>query len=94
MLTCPVLAIWGENDLVVPPGKSAATYEQQMKAIRNTQALTRIIPKADHTLTLNLTGKRAETIARREQYKNDPAAVFAPGYVALMTDWLKQIKAK
>lgn len=94
VLKCPVLAIWGENDLVVPPGKSATTYEQQMKATGNTHALTRIIPKADHTLTLNLTGKRAETIARRDQYKNDPAAVFAPGYVSLMTDWLKQIKAE
>lgn len=90
-LNCPVLAIWGKNDLVVPPQKGAATYKKAMKRIGNSHALIKIIPDADHTLTFNKTGKRAETIARRERYKENPKEIFAPGYVALMTDWLKHL---
>lgn len=90
-LNCPVLAIWGKNDLVVPPRKGAATYRKAMKRIGNSRALIRIIPDADHTLTFNHTGKRAETMERRERYKNDPKEIFAPGYVPLMTDWLKRL---
>lgn len=90
-LNCPVLAIWGENDLMVPPRKSAAAYRKAMKRIGNTRALIRIIPDADHTLTFNHTGKRAETIERRERYKDNPKEIFGPGYVALMTDWLKHL---
>lgn len=88
-LQCPVLAIWGENDLVVPPKKSAETYRKELK-----NASVRIIPKADHTLTLNQTGKRAETIERRERYKDNPKEIFAPGFVSLMTEWLKTLKGK
>lgn len=91
-LDCPVLAIWGKNDLVVPPEKGAVTYKKEMKRIGNPDALIKIIPDADHTLTLNKTGKRAETIARREKYKDNPKEIFAPGYVSLMTDWLKQLR--
>ncbi|MET3877282.1 pimeloyl-ACP methyl ester carboxylesterase [Chitinophaga sp. OAE865] len=90
-LNCPVLAIWGKNDLVVPPQKGAATYRKAMKRIGNSDALIKIIPDADHTLTFNKTGKRAETIERRERYKDNPKEIFAPGYVALMTDWLKHL---
>jgi uncharacterized protein len=84
---CPILAIWGENDLVVPPKKGFETYKKQLKG--NRSSVLKIIPKADHTLTLNLTGKRSETIARREQYKNNPKEIFATGYISLMSDWLK-----
>lgn len=91
-LTCPILAIWGENDLVVPPKKSFETYEKQLQLIKNGNSLLRIIPKADHTLTYNLTGQRSETIKRREQYKNTPKEIFAIGYISLMTNWLKDLK--
>ncbi|SDB99503.1 alpha/beta hydrolase family protein [Niabella drilacis] len=87
-LRCPVLAIWGANDLAVPPRKSARVYRKALKRAGNSNVLVRIIPDADHTLTFNRTGKRAETIKRREQYSKSPAAVFAPGYIQLMTDWL------
>jgi uncharacterized protein len=84
---CPILAIWGENDLVVPPKKSFEKYKKELKGNRN--SVLKIIPNADHTLTLNITGKRSETIARREQYKNNPKEIFATGYISLMSDWLK-----
>ena len=87
-LNCPVLAIWGENDLIVPPQKSAEVYKKQLAHIGNHNVLIRIIPEADHTLTHNLSGSRDETTARREQYQDNPKEVFARGYISLMTDWL------
>lgn len=93
-LHCRVLAVWGENDLVVPPEMSARIYKKELERMGNHDALIRIIPDADHTLTFNLTGKRAETIKRRELYKNNPKEIFAPGYVSLMTGWLKGLHLK
>jgi hypothetical protein len=91
---CPMLAVWGENDLLVPPIKSSETFEKEMKAIKNSNAKIKVISKADHTLTFNLTGKREETISRREHYTDNPALVFAPGAVQLMTDWLNELYPK
>src|SRR5690606_11081691 len=34
-LNCPVLAIWGENDLVVPPKKSARVFKNRMRTFKN-----------------------------------------------------------
>jgi len=85
---CPVLALWGENDLLVPPVKSSEYFRNKMIEIKNPDATVKIIFRADHTLTFNLTGKRSETISRREQYKDNPSMVFAPGAVELMVEWL------
>ncbi|MBS0026946.1 alpha/beta hydrolase family protein [Chitinophaga sp. 22321] len=93
-LRCPVLAIWGENDLVVPPKTSAAVYEKELKRIGNRHVLIKIIREADHTLTHNLTGKPSETDKRREDYKHNPKEIFAPGYISLMTGWLKGLGLK
>jgi uncharacterized protein len=89
--TCPILAIWGENDLVVPPKKGFETYKKSLVLIGNHNSLLKIIPNADHTLTLNRTGKRSETIKRREQYVTSPKEIFATGYVSLMSNWLKTL---
>lgn len=91
-LTCPVLAIWGENDLLVPPGPSAQAYTQTMEQIGNKHAKMVIVPNADHTLTYNKTGRREETMERREKYKDKPEEIFAPGYLKLMSKWLKSLE--
>ncbi len=84
-----VLAIWGKNDLVVPPIKSSETYQRELKGIENEQARVEVIPNADHTMTFNLSGKSSDTRKRREDFKDKPEKIFAPGYVSLMVDWLK-----
>ena len=91
-LTSRLLAIWGENDLVVPPQLSYTVYDTYMNFIGNTSATLSIIPHADHTLTKNASGKRSETIARRKQFKDNPEEIFAPGYITAMTVWLKMNK--
>lgn len=88
-LNMPVLAIWGENDLVVPSKKSAKVFKNKMRNIGNQNVYLKIVPEADHTLTFNLSGKSAATRERRAQYKDNQAAVFAPGYVPLMVNWLQ-----
>lgn len=88
---CPLLAIWGENDLMVPPVISSDFFKKKMKEINNTNATVKVIAKADHTLTFNLSGKRNETIARREQFKDNPELIFAPGAVPIMVTWLKEL---
>jgi len=90
-LNCPVLAIWGKNDLVVPSKKSARIFENKMKAIGNQNFSIKIVADADHTMTFNVTGKSSATRERREQYKHNPKEIFAPGYVSLMTDWLTEL---
>lgn len=87
---CPLLALWGENDLLVPPIKSADFFREKMKEIKNPNATIKVIAKADHTLTFNTTGKRSETIKTRELHKDNPSLVFAPGAVPLMVDWLRR----
>jgi uncharacterized protein len=91
---CPILAVWGKNDLLVPPMESSDFFREKMKEINNPNALVKIIAQADHTLTLNLTGKRSETIERREHYKNNPKEIFALGYISMMTAWLNKLNNK
>ena len=92
-LSCPVLAIWGANDLVVPPQQSVAAFKLRMEEAGNTQCTMTIINNADHTLTYNTSGRRAETIRRREEYQQEPEKQFAPGYVAAMTGWLMNLES-
>jgi len=91
-LTCPVLAIWGENDLLVPSVASSEHYRNTMKKIGNKKATVVIVPQADHTLTFNISGKSEETIERRKTFEKEPEKIFAPGYLDLMTEWLKKLK--
>lgn len=91
-LSCPILSIWGENDLLVDPHSSSSIYKEEMKNIGNNYVKIAIIKNADHTLTHNYTGRRQETIERRNKYVNNPKKIFAKGYVALMVNWLKGLK--
>ena len=91
-LTMPLLAIWGANDLLVPPYSSAQQYQTTMEKIGNNTSKVVILPQADHTMTLNNSGKREETIKRRKTYRGIPEKIFAPGYLDLMENWLKNLK--
>ena len=88
-LSSPLLAIWGENDLLVPPQASAENYRNAMQRLKNRQARIEILAGADHTLTYNNSGRRAETNQRRESFREEPAKILAPGYLDLMLGWLR-----
>jgi len=91
---CPLLAVWGANDLLVPPIESSEAFGKKMKEIGNSAAVIKVIAQADHTLTYNLTGNVDDTRKRREVYKDNPSMVFAPGAIPLMTDWLSGLYRK
>jgi pimeloyl-ACP methyl ester carboxylesterase len=47
---CPVLAIFGELDLNVPPRESAEMYRKALEAAGNGDVTIRLLPGADHTI--------------------------------------------
>jgi pimeloyl-ACP methyl ester carboxylesterase len=47
---CPVLAIWGEDDTVVPARRSASLYRQYLKAARNHDVTIVFFANAGHEL--------------------------------------------
>lgn len=51
-LGCPVLAIWGEADQLVPVERSAAVFRKALKRSENPDFTLRVFPKADHSMRL------------------------------------------
>jgi uncharacterized protein len=69
---CPVLAIFGASDLLLPVDTSVAVFQQSLAKAGNKDVTIRVFPDAGHLLTNPST--------------NQPA----PGFLELITDWLKQ----
>ncbi len=46
----PVLSIFGENDVLVPPARNQALMEQYLKEAGNTDVTIRVIPRAGHDM--------------------------------------------
>lgn len=49
---CPVLAIWGERDRFVPPGRSAALFGICMSETDNRDVTLMIVPGASHLISI------------------------------------------
>jgi len=47
---CPVLAIWGEDDVLVPARKSATLYRQYLKAAGNRDVTIVVFPNTGHSI--------------------------------------------
>jgi pimeloyl-ACP methyl ester carboxylesterase len=71
---CPVLAIFGEHDQVVPVPESVAGFEQALARAGNRDVVVKVFPGADHALRLTGTTERP--------------APFAPGYLDVMAEWV------
>jgi hypothetical protein len=78
---CPVLAIWGERDTMVPAKRSAELIEGALRSAGNTKYLVRVFPQARHGI--DVPGKQ-----RLPEGWVDWQ--FAPGYVDLMIKWIKE----
>lgn len=57
---CPVLAIWGEEDMLVPAQKSKEIFEQALKKADNKDVTLKIFLGADHGIIDKTTGKVAD----------------------------------
>jgi pimeloyl-ACP methyl ester carboxylesterase len=79
-VTCPVLALFGGKDTVVPPEKNAPLMEQALKAAGNHDYTIKIFPDGEHVLLATTSGARRDV----PQWK-----AFVPGYFEAMLDWLR-----
>lgn len=69
---CPVLAIFGASDVILPVDTSVSVFQQSLAKAGNRDVTVKIFPDAGHLLT------------------NPSSEELAPGYLELITDWLKQ----
>lgn len=79
---CPVLALFGEKDLQVPPGQNAPPVEAALKAAGNPDSVVRRLPGLNHLLQSAATGLPTEYGAIEETMS--PAALGAIG------EWIAQ----
>lgn len=69
----PVLAVWGDNDVLVPVAKSRAAIAQAFTRAGNRDVTFQVFARADHSLQTEswLHGRRPD-----------------PDYIDLLTDWI------
>jgi pimeloyl-ACP methyl ester carboxylesterase len=80
----PALLIYGENDTQVDPNQGAAAYKQNLQEAENPFYEIKILPNADHNMSLSETGCLKE---QRERIRPQ----IVPGLSDLVTSWLKKI---
>jgi pimeloyl-ACP methyl ester carboxylesterase len=79
---CPVLAIWGERDALVPVGRSVELIRGALKQGGNSKSTFRVFPGAQHGLAMSDKGRRLPD--------GSWEAEWAPGYIPLQVEWIKQ----
>jgi pimeloyl-ACP methyl ester carboxylesterase len=85
---CPVLAIFGDKDTTSPADASAVVIRQGAQKAGNADVTIKIIPRADHLLTVSDTGGRKEAQERAKKRSAGEVPELAPGYVETLTTWL------
>jgi pimeloyl-ACP methyl ester carboxylesterase len=73
----PVLAIFGESDVLTPPRESAAIWANQLHAAGNRDYSVRLFPHATHGLLVS-----------DRPFEVLPESRLAPGYLKTMVDWI------
>jgi len=76
-LTCPILALFGERDTLVPVATNKALMERALS--RNPDHMIAVMPSANHSSLVADTGGTKEI----PQLKH-----FVPEYFTIMADWL------
>ena len=79
-VTCPVLMLFGELDLQVPPSQNREPMEKALEKGGNKDFKTMIFPKANHLFQSATTGSPNE-------YAKLPKE-FVPGFLDAMKDWI------
>ena len=49
-VTCPMLAIWGDKDVIVPVEKSVTVFDESLKRAENEDYTLKVFPNLDHGL--------------------------------------------
>lgn len=82
---CPVLALFGEKDLQVPPDLNRPPIEAALAKAGNHDATVLVLPGLNHLFQSTTTGSPAEYAAIEE--------TFAPAALDAMTVWLRRLAA-
>ena len=82
-VTCPVLAINGENDLQVPPEENLSAIESALKKSGNTNYEIKKLPGLNHLFQTSSTGAVSEYGTIEE--------TISPIALQTMLDWIKKI---
>jgi len=80
---CPVLALWGANDLQVDPDQNMPAVEKALKAGGNKQITLRKLPGLNHLFQKSETGLPTE-YAKIEE-------TFNPDALKIIGDWLQSV---
>ena len=78
---CPVLAIWGANDLQVPPVQNKPALESALAAGGNKKVTALVLPGLNHLFQTSTTGLPAEYGKIKE--------TFSPAVLELIANWIK-----
>ncbi|MGD1048897.1 MAG: alpha/beta hydrolase [Candidatus Krumholzibacteriaceae bacterium] len=85
-LHCPVLALWGEKDLQVPPKENMPLVEQALKKAGNNEAVLKVLPGLNHLFQTANTGSPSEYAQIEE--------TFSPAALTIIGDWIAEKTAK
>ncbi len=81
-VTCPVLAMDGENDLQVPPRENLAQIQLALTDGGNTRVTVKTLPKLNHLFQTSVTGHVLEYATIEE--------TIAPVALELIASWIKE----
>lgn len=84
-LKVPVLALFGERDLIVPPKQNVPMWERYLRVAGNKDFTPRLVPGADHGLFL----VRGEIVGHGTSNERSADALqLAPGVLNEITSWI------
>ena len=78
-LQVPTLALFGELDNNILPGKNSAAWGASLAVGGNPDYTLQVLPKANHIMLEANVGNNAEMVSLQR---------FVPGYFAIIEDWL------
>ena len=81
-LHCPVLALWGEKDLQVPPKENMPLVEQALRKAGNNKAVLKVLPGLNHLFQTANTGSVSEYAQIEE--------TFSPAALTVIGDWIAE----
>ncbi len=77
---CPVLALFGELDMQVPPSVTMTPLESALREGRNKDFTVRVLPGTNHLFQAAVTGYPSEYGTLKKE--------FAPGFLDTVTAWV------
>jgi pimeloyl-ACP methyl ester carboxylesterase len=81
-VTCPVLALFGENDLLVPAKENQAEMEKALRSGGNKDFTITVIPQANHLFQTSETGIPGEHVWIPE--------TMNPKVMAMVSEWIRK----